>query len=861
MTQRPTILIFTNNHFDPIWRRCWQKRFEFGGDTFVSYADLQDYYLTDNLELARQHPDYAFEAESAVVLRNFLQRHPERRHEFRQLAAARRFAVTGAGDNIVDSNMVLGESLVRNFVTGLLWVEETLGVKTRLGVRNDAFGNSAQLPQIFRGCEIAWVTGCTYSYPRGGYWRGLDGSSVWLHGLPSAGSSIGADKYPPCPACRGRGCATCDGRGIVKAKRVQLPQELRPEAVEERGAAAVYLATEEMLPDMDAARWAERLRVKYPEFDIRFAIAEDQAAFLERSLAAVDDPPQDQLHPGIELNPNNSGVWVSRINTKQTCRRQEYALLAAETLHALSASAGGHYPRTELRETWQALLFTMFHDAITATMVDPAYEELQAMWADIDARTTRLRADALAPMTRAEPGVISVVNPLGGPATAPVSVMVDVDATGIDLRDEKGTAVPPVEVEPLEDGRSRLTFVARNVPPLGTRVYRVNQPSAPRSQPSLPGNARSTGTAGSSQIDNERFRVTADEHGLTAIFDKHIGRAIAAPGPYRPNELVFERDEGSPWATLHPDRRRQGWANRTRLLAVEGTDAWHRLTFAFGDNTTLFDEGGGCLQGTATVTLFRDVPRVNFALDVDWDTYDRRLRIAMPLTRPGRTIYGIPYGMLERQTYEPRFYDTTAANGDWPAVNWAGVECRDASVVLLNKGLPSHAVETDAIGLPTMYLSVLRSPTRPVCLHEPKTGYVMTAYDGMRDAGRHRFEYALTAYAEPLAGSTVVHDAEVYNAGLLAVPGRVELPSGPTVTSECIRLSALKWAEQGEALILRLTEYRGMGGHCMIKLPVPMTRAWRVNLLERGGMSLDVNDNCAALTLRPWEIATVRMTP
>jgi alpha-mannosidase len=60
--------------------------------------------------------------------------------------------------------MIHGESLVRNYVDGLLWVEENFGQKTRLAVRNDAFGNSAQLPQILarmRNCK--WATGMSYS--------------------------------------------------------------------------------------------------------------------------------------------------------------------------------------------------------------------------------------------------------------------------------------------------------------------------------------------------------------------------------------------------------------------------------------------------------------------------------------------------------------------------------------------------------------------------------------------------------------------------------------------------------------------------------------------------------------------------
>jgi alpha-mannosidase len=626
--------------------------------------------------------------------------------------------------------------------------------------------------------------------------------------------------------------------------RTEMPKLFHPEAVEERGAAVISLATEEMLPNPEIFAWVEGLREQYPACEFRFAVEEAAFPFLETQIAAVDSPPGEQLFRDVEINPNNSGVWVTRIATKQTCRRQEYALLAAETLATL---AGADYPRALLRESWQKLLFTMFHDALTATLVDPAYDELTAIWAEIDRRTETIRQDAIMSCAQDQPATLTVINPWGSMATAPVSVTIAEQLDGVTVIDEEGRAQTVIAAEPAEKG-TRITFIARDVPGLATSHYRYA--SAP---------AALVNALTEPNIENTYFRITADEHGLTAIHDKRTGLVIAATGQYRPNELILERDEGSPWATLHPDRTRQGWAAHTRLVAAEATAAWQRLVFAVGDDITLYGEGGGCLRATSTVTLYHDLPRLDFTLDVDWDTYDRRLRVAMPLQRKGRQLYGIPYGTLERQPYTAKFNDTTAANGDWPAINWAGIEGRDISVALFNRGLPSYGVEQDSIGFPTLFLSVLRSPTRPVCLHEPLTGYSMTAFDGMRDAGRHHFAYALAAYSHPFSESTVVHDAEMYNAGLLASPGIITLPLAPVIDSEVARLAAYKRSEVGDSFILRLWEYRGRGGVCTVTVPAGITRAARVNLLERQPESLTINNGQVTFQLRSWEIATLQL--
>ncbi|MBE0698974.1 MAG: hypothetical protein IH586_18810, partial [Anaerolineaceae bacterium] len=330
MQQKPILYVVVNNHFDLTWRRCWQRPFQFKGQSFVSYTDLEVYYLLDNIALAQHDPGYKFEAESVQVVRKFLKRHPEQLAALQALAREGRFAVTGGGEAIVDANMILGESLVRNYVDGLLWVEKIFGQKTRLAVRNDAFGNSAQLPQILRGCEIAWATGMSYTAAQGRYWRGLDGSTILHQSLPVADHSGGVVKYPPCSDCAGTGkkgettCTACGGRGISKALKAFLPGPIQADVFDELGAALILSMPEEMLPNPALLEWVKQMSGNY---DVRFALEEDVLPHIQVWLDQVDSPAEDDLHPEVELNPNNSGCLVTRIKTKQVVRRQEHALL------------------------------------------------------------------------------------------------------------------------------------------------------------------------------------------------------------------------------------------------------------------------------------------------------------------------------------------------------------------------------------------------------------------------------------------------------------------------------------------------------------------------------------------------------
>jgi alpha-mannosidase len=841
---KPTLYIHINNHFDPMWRRCWDRRFTFKGNTFISYADIEEYYLLDNLELARQNPGYKFEAEFSLVVQKFLERHPELLGELQQLSRDGRFAVTGGGQVIVDSNMILGESLIRNYLLGLFWVEDVFGQKTNLAVRNDAFGNSAQLPQILRGCEINWATGMSYSYPEGRYWRGLDGSTLLHATLPYAGHGGGVTKYAPCPNCRGAGgdCPRCQGRGIDTSERARLPGEIDLHAFEELGAARVMLSPEELLPNPALITWAEEQKAN---FDVRFALEEEALPHLQPWLERLEQPPIEQVHPGVELNPNNSGVWVSRIKTKQTVRRREHALLGVEFLWVQAALAGRPYPRADFAQTWRKLLYTMFHDAITATHVDPAYEELMDIGIQVDLETEGLRQAAIEKLVTPEPGMISVINLGGSKTTQFVTARLPGNLKRVGIVDEKGLPVNILETD--SDGeRTRVTFIAKNVPPHAALTYHLGELQAERVHAANPEQLR---------IENSRFSIEADAGGILSVFDKWLGKTILQNNEYRPGELILEHDEGSPWATLHPDQSRLSLADFTQV-SVEHAASFQRLVL---ETWAPFRAGyvSQGMQARLEVVLVEGIERIDFRLHVHWNTFNHRLRVAMPVPSEGKSIYGIPYGMLERQPYPPRF-DWTGANGDWPAVHWAGVEAPRMSVALLTKGIPSYRIEAASTGGTAILLSVLRSPAIPTYLHEPEF-YTMTEYDGMRDAGEHDFEFAVTAYAEPFAQSSVALDAENYNAGLLAVPGKAQLTEMPQIHAHAVRLAAVKWAEKEEALILRLCEFRGQGEQIEVELPNWVKSAWQVNLLERQDVPMEIGNRRVQLNLRPWEIATLKL--
>ena len=327
---RKQLFLFLCNHFDLAWRRKFESPILDQGRTFLSYASIQEYYIKDNMALCERHPDYRFNIESVAVARKFLERCPECAGRLKALVREGRCYVPLSGDNLIDSNLCTGETLLRNFTHGALWLKEELGYLPRLAVRNDTFGNSAQLPQILRGCGVRWMTGAAYTAPAGEYFRGLDGSTVYLGNIPQAGAGGTWLKYPPCPVCQGSGqdesknaCPVCGGRGIDHASCAPADIGLDESVLEHTDHALVTVYSEERLPDEHLLEWAERIRQTY---DLRFATLEDTYELVKARIDAADED-GIAIDPRPELNPNNTGCYVTRIKTKQMLREREYSLL------------------------------------------------------------------------------------------------------------------------------------------------------------------------------------------------------------------------------------------------------------------------------------------------------------------------------------------------------------------------------------------------------------------------------------------------------------------------------------------------------------------------------------------------------
>jgi alpha-mannosidase len=126
-----------HHHSDLIWRR-----------TKEGYNKVREEQILYNLSLFKKYPEFKFCFDQSDIIKTFLQENPEYEEEIRKLVKEKKIYFVGGIVSIPDTNLINGESLVRNILLGRKYYKENFGVDVEIAWFMDAFGMSGQLPQI-----------------------------------------------------------------------------------------------------------------------------------------------------------------------------------------------------------------------------------------------------------------------------------------------------------------------------------------------------------------------------------------------------------------------------------------------------------------------------------------------------------------------------------------------------------------------------------------------------------------------------------------------------------------------------------------------------------------------------------------
>ena len=242
--------------------------------------------------------------------------------------------------------------------------------------------------------------------------------------------------------------------------------------------------------------------------------------------------------------------------------------------------------------------------------------------------------------------------------------------------------------------------------------------------------------------------------------------------------------------------------------------------------------------------MYAGVPRVDVKMQADWHEKHILLKVAFPLSaRNDKATFEIPYGSIERPT--TRNTPAEQAKFEVPAQRWADLSDANHGFSLLNDSKYGY----DAKGN-VLRLSLLRSPEWP---------------DPHADEGHHEFTYSLYPHAGNWRDAGTVNRGYELNCKLIVVPTghhQGTLPAEHSfiaVQPNNIVLTAVKKAEDDDALILRFYEWAGREVDATIQLPPAAQAASETDLMEKPMGSLKMQDGTVTVHTKPYEIKTVKV--
>jgi alpha-mannosidase len=489
----------------------------------------------------------------------------------------------------------------------------------------------------------------------------------------------------------------------------------------------------------------------------------------------------------MELTNHSAGSLTSQGYQKRWIRKEELLADAAEKASLVAEWLGARpYPLERLNNAWTLAMGGHFHDIAAGTASPKAYEfawndDVIAMnqFAGVLNNATEAVAAALNTETKEVP--IVVFNPLNIAREDVVEASVN-----LPLANSKSVRVtgPDGKEVAAQISNGRVIFAA-STPSVGYAVYEVQPGEGAADQHRM--------KVSENSLENQYYRVKLNADGdVASIFDKSLGRELLAA----PARLAISYDNPAHWPAWNMDWDQEQAAPKAyvggpaKIRVVENGPA--RIAVEVSRETA-----GSKFVQTIRLSAGDAGKRVEFANVVDWNTKESNLKATFPLTASNQiATYNWDIGAIERPSAEPKKFEV-------PSHQW--IDLTDVSGKFGVMILTDCKNGSDKPNDHTIRLTLIRTPGT-------RGGY---ADQGTQDIGHHEFVYGIAGHAAGWRESQTDWQGQRLNDPLIGFEASKHAGalgkefSLLKVSNPRIRVLALKKAEHGDEIIVRLVELEG----------------------------------------------------
>jgi alpha-mannosidase len=879
LSQQPTLYVVGYAHLDTQWRWEYPQTIQ----EFLSKT------MRNNFDLFEKYPHYIFNFTGANRYRLMKEYFPSDYAKLKQYVGAGRWFPAGSSMEEGDVNSPNAESIIRQILYGNNFFRREFGIASNEYMLPDCFGFPASLPSILHHAGVrgfstqklsaAWQPAPHVGGPDSpektpdgipfnvGIWEGTDGSTVIAALNPlTYGSQVAYDlsKTPPSPLPPDPSLTEQENAFRARpkedwVKRIQTnggltgiktdyhyvgtgdiggaPSESSVKLME-----AIVTRSKTVIPGPPARprEWesdeepgaAQAAPVQVGDGPIRIVWSKADQMFNDIAKCCKTDR-MPRYKGDLELINHSAGSLSSEAYQKRWMRKNELIADAAEKASVAAAWLGGRsYPQERLNAAWTLVMGGQFHDILPGTATPKSFEfawndDVIAMNQFAGVLTSATNTVASAMDTQAQGTPIVVFNPLNieredvveaaihFPNGTPSSVRV----TGPDGREV------PAQLAGEKDGDTKVLFLAK-APSVGYAVYDVQAGEA---------SSASELKVSESLLENSRYTVKIDQNGdVSSIFDKKLNRELLSA----PVRLAISTDNPEHWPAWNMDFADEQRAPRSyvsgspKITVVENGPARVAVQIERETEGSKFAQQVRLSAGDAG-------NRVEFVNAIDWHTKEANLKATFPFSaRNPMATYNWDIGTIQRPSENERQFEV--ASHQW-------IDLTDHSNGFGATVLTDCKNGSDKPNDNTLRLTLIRTPGT-------RGGYTD---QGTQDIGHHDINFGIAGHDGDWRQGQTDWQAHRLNDPLVAFASTKHAGSlGKQfslvkINNSRVRMLALKKAEQGNEIVVRIVELDGKpANNVHIHFAAPLSAAREISGQEQpwGSAKIEAGDLVTSLS-------------
>lgn len=643
--------------------------------------------LGDVLNTLENDPEFKYFMVDAQgsLLDDYIKWRPQDKERISKLVNDGRLVI-GHWYTQTDQLVISGESIVRNMYYGMKRCE-SFGKYMNVGYVPDSFGQSGNMPQIYRqfGIEdtLFWRGVSDDMVKHTDYnWRGDDGSVVFTTQIPF-GYYIG---------------------GNIPEEPEENEEFWQKECLEKAGGRSatrhIYFPNgfDQAPVRTNLPQLVKERNEKDPENEYVISCIEDYIKDVKSENPELEEV-QGELVIAKHMRIHKS-IFSSRSDLKvMNTQIQNYVTNVMEPLLTISYNLGNEYPHEAVAEIWKLLFENAAHDSIGSCISDTANEDVYVRYKqarDIAVNLVELHSRLIATNVKNDADMtFTAINTLPQKRKDTVIVKTYVPGGKFAIIDEKGNDVDYTIIKSrdltdyvlsqtimLDPSRKfyvpdqvlevTMAIKANDVPALGYVQYSIDTQKDSHKE-----------TADKKVLENKYYTIEVEENGSLTIVDKANNVTYKNQGI-----LVENGDDGDSFNYSPPRKDMEVFSNESKCtVKISGSDIYDQAEIHFDMvvPADLDERAEGKVSVTMlvdmTVALRKDSKVIDFNVKVDNKGLSHRLCVLFDSQIVSAFNYADQqFGLIKRPNYyekEMKLYMESMNNktekkaGIQELANWA----------------------------------------------------------------------------------------------------------------------------------------------------------------------------------------------